>query len=86
VRAAATIGERARQVTRAAEESRAIGTRVGELRASLEHDARQTAAASEAVTSAASEQAAATKDIATSAATLLEASERLAALVAEFRI
>jgi len=43
-------------------------------------------AASEAVTSAAAEQAAATGEIATSAAVLLEASERLAALVAEFRV
>jgi methyl-accepting chemotaxis protein len=80
-RAAATIRDGADQVARASGESRAIAGRVAALRAQLESDARQNVAAGEAVTAAP-----ATGEIATSAAGLLEASERLAALVAEFRV
>ena len=85
-RAAATVRDSADLVARATGESRTIAGRVSALRAQLETDARQNVAASEAVTSAAAEQAAATGEIATSATVLLEASERLAALVAEFRV
>lgn len=85
-RAATTIRESARLVAKAAAESRAIGTRVGTLRAGLERDVRQAVATSESVSSAAQNQAGASSEIATSAASLLETSERLAALVAEFQI
>jgi methyl-accepting chemotaxis protein len=85
-RAAATVRDSADRVAQASGEGRAIAGRVATLRIQLEADARQSVAAGEAVGAAAGEQAAATGEIATSAATLLEASERLAALVAEFRV
>ena len=52
----------------------------------LEGDARETVTASESVTAAAGDQSSATSEIATSAAALLESSERLAALVADFKV
>lgn len=75
----------ATRVARSAEESKQVGARFADLRAHLERIAQENVVASEAVTSAATQQSEATDDIATSAAGLLEASERLAALVAGFR-
>ncbi len=73
------------RVARSAEDSRRVSTRSSELRTHLEHIAQENVMAGEAVTAAATEQSEATDDIATSAARLLEASERLTALVAGFR-
>ena len=85
-RATEAMGKNARQVARSASESRGIAGRLAELRARLEADARQNVAANESVTAGAAEQSAATGEIAIAAAGLLEASERLAALVAEFKV
>ncbi len=76
----------AAHVVRSASESRAIAGRLADLRMRLEGDARETVSASESVTAAAGDQNSATGEIATSAAALLESSERLAALVADFRV
>lgn len=76
----------AAHVVRSAAESRAIAGKLADLRMRLEGDARETVSASESVTSAAGDQSSATGEIATSAAALLESSERLAALVADFRV
>jgi methyl-accepting chemotaxis protein len=76
----------AAHVVRSASESRAIAGRLADLRMRLEGDARDTVSASESVTAAAGDQNSATGEIATSAAALLESSERLAALVADFRV
>jgi methyl-accepting chemotaxis protein len=76
----------AAHVVRSAAESRAIAGRLADLRMRLEGDARETVSASESVTAAAGDQSSATGEIATSAAALLESSERLAALVADFRV
>ena len=73
-------------VVRSAAESRAIAGRLADLRMRLEGDARETVSASESVTAAAGDQSSATGEIATSAAALLESSERLAALVADFKV
>lgn len=81
-----SLREHAAHVVRSAAESRAIATRLADLRLRLEGDARETVSASESVTAAAGDQSAATDEIATSAAALLESSERLAALVADFRV
>jgi methyl-accepting chemotaxis protein len=78
--------EIASRVARSAEESRRVGSRFGELRSHLERIAQENVVAGEAVTAAAAQQSGATDDIATSAAELLEASERLSALVAGFRV
>jgi len=85
-RATETMRENAMQVARSASESRGIAGRLAELRERLEADARENVAANESVTAGAAEQSAATGEIATAAAGLLEASERLAALVAEFKV
>ena len=76
----------AAHVVQSAGESRAIAGRLADLRMRLEGDARETVSASESVTSAAGDQNSATGEIATSAAALLESSERLAALVADFKV
>jgi methyl-accepting chemotaxis protein len=76
----------AAHVVRSAADSRAVAGRLADLRMRLEGDARETVSASESVTSAAGDQNSATGEIATSAAALLESSERLAALVADFRV
>jgi methyl-accepting chemotaxis protein len=76
----------AAHVVKSAAESRAVAGRLADLRMRLEGDARETVSASESVTSAAGDQSSATGEIATSAAALLESSERLAALVADFRV
>ncbi len=76
----------AAHVVRSAAESRATAGKLADLRVRLEGDARETVSASESVTSAAGDQSSATGEIATSAAALLESSERLAALVADFRV
>ena len=75
----------ATRVARSAEESKQVGARFADLRAHLERIAQENVVAGEAVTAAATQQSEATDDIATSAAGLLEASERLAGLVAGFR-
>jgi len=76
----------AAHVVKSTAESRAVAGRLADLRMRLEGDARETVSASESVTSAAGDQSSATGEIATSAAALLESSERLAALVADFRV
>lgn len=76
----------AAHVVQSAAESRAIAGKLADLRVRLEGDARETVSASESVTAAAGDQSSATGEIATSAAALLESSERLAALVADFRV
>ncbi|HEX9895812.1 MAG TPA: methyl-accepting chemotaxis protein [Gemmatimonadales bacterium] len=86
IRTVEGLREHANQVARSSAESRNIAGRLADLRVRLETDARGTVAASAAVTGAAGDQNNATGEIATSAANLLESSERLAALVAEFRV
>ena len=76
----------AADVVKSAADSRAIAGKLADLRLRLEGDARETVSASESVTAAAGDQSSATGEIATSAAALLESSERLAALVADFRV
>lgn len=86
VRTVEALRDQAAHVVNSAAESRAIAGRLADLRVRLEADARETVAASEAVTGAAGDQNSATEEIANSAARLLESSERLAALVADFRV
>lgn len=86
VRSVEALREQAAHVVNSAAESRFIAGKLADLRVRLEADARETVAASEAVTGAAGDQNSATEEIANSAARLLESSERLAALVAEFRV
>lgn len=86
VRTIEALKEYADHVARSSAESRAIAGSLADLRVRLETDARETVAASEAVTGAAGDQSRATTEIATSAANLLQSSERLAALVSEFRV
>jgi methyl-accepting chemotaxis protein len=81
-----SLRNHAAHVVRSATESRAIAGRLADLRSRLEGDARETVSASESVTAAAGDQSSATGEIATSAAALLESSERLAALVADFKV
>jgi len=81
-----SLRDHATHVVRSAAESRAIAGRLADLRMRLEGDARETVSASESVTAAAGDQSSATGEIASSAAALLESSERLAALVADFRV
>ena len=81
-----SLRNHAAHVVRSAAESRAIAGRLADLRMRLEGDARETVSASESVTAAAGDQNSATGEIATSAAALLESSERLAALVADFKV
>jgi methyl-accepting chemotaxis protein len=85
VRLVEVIRETASQVARSAEESRRAAARLTDLRANLEQASRENVTSSEAVSAAASQQSAATDEIATSAASLLEASERMSRLVADFR-
>lgn len=75
----------ATRVARSAEESKQVGARFAELRRHLETIAQENVVATEAVTAAATQQSQATDDIASSAAGLLEASERLTTLMAGFR-
>ena len=86
VRTIESLKEYADHVAKSSAESRAIAGSLADLRVRLETDARETVAASEAVTGAAGDQGRATTEIATSAANLLQSSERLAALVSEFRV
>jgi methyl-accepting chemotaxis protein len=86
VRTIEALREYAGQVAKTSAESRAIAGRLADLRLRLETDARETVAASEAVTSAATDQNRVTGEITSSAANLLQSSERLAALMAEFRV
>jgi methyl-accepting chemotaxis protein len=81
-----SLRNHAAHVVRSATDSRAIAGRLADLRMRLEGDARETVSASESVTAAAGDQSSATGEIATSAAALLESSERLAALVADFKV
>lgn len=81
-----SLRSHATHVVRSAAESRTIAGRLADLRQRLEGDARETVSASESVTTAAGDQSSATGEIATSAAALLESSERLAALVADFKV
>ena len=81
-----SLRDHAAHVVKSAADSRAIAERLADLRMRLEGDARATVSASESVTAAAGDQNSATGEIATSAAGLLESSERLAALVADFRV
>jgi methyl-accepting chemotaxis protein len=81
-----SLKEYADHVAKSSAESRAIAGSLADLRVRLETDARETVVASEAVTGAAGDQGRATTEIATSAANLLQSSERLAALVSEFRV
>ncbi len=85
-RSSETVRESAAHVVRSAADSAAIASRLADLRVRLEEDARQTVAASEAVSGAAGDQSGATSEIATSAANLLQSSERLAGLVADFKV
>jgi methyl-accepting chemotaxis protein len=85
-RATETMRDNARHVAQSASESRGIAGRLADLRERLEADARANVTANESVTAGAAEQSAATGEIAIAAAGLLEASERLAALVAEFTV
>ena len=80
VRAAAE--DVAREAARNEEIVASLAERTGEAGAS----ASENASASEEVTAAAEEQSASTEEMAASAAELLQASNRLAALVTEFRI
>ena len=77
--AAAAVAEQARQSEAVVEE---LGARTAEAGLA----ANDNAAASEQVTAAAEEQSASTEEMAAAAAELLQASNRLGALVAEFRI
>jgi methyl-accepting chemotaxis protein len=77
--AAAAVAEQARQSEAVVEE---LGARTAEAGMA----ANDNAAASEQVTAAAEEQSASTEEMAAAAAELLQASNRLGALVAEFRI
>lgn len=86
VRTVEALREQAAHVVNSAAESRSIAGKLADLRVRLEADARETVVASEAVTGAAGDQSSATGEIANSAARLLESSERLAALVADFRV
>ncbi|HET9514922.1 MAG TPA: methyl-accepting chemotaxis protein [Gemmatimonadales bacterium] len=86
VRTVEALREQAAHVVSSAAESRSIAGKLADLRVRLEADARETVVASEAVTGAAGDQSSATGEIANSAARLLESSERLAALVADFRV
>jgi methyl-accepting chemotaxis protein len=86
LRASATMRDSAVQVVRSVTENREVSLRVAALRGRVETGARDNVATSEAVSSAATEQASATGEIAEAAASLLEASERLAALVGGFRL
>ena len=81
-----SLRSHAAHVVKSAAESRAMAGRLADLRMRLEGDARETVSASESVTAAAGDQSSATGEIATSAAALLESSERLAALVADFKV
>ena len=81
-----SLRNHAAHVVRSATDSRAIAGRLADLRMRLEGDAQETVSASESVTAAAGDQSSATGEIATSAAALLESSERLAALVADFKV
>lgn len=86
VRTVEALRAQAAHVVNSAAESRSIAGKLADLRVRLEADARETVVASEAVTGAAGDQNSATGEIANSAARLLESSERLAALVADFRV
>jgi methyl-accepting chemotaxis protein len=77
--AAATVADQARRSEAIVEE---LGARTDEAGLA----ANDNAAASEQVTAAAEEQSASTEEMAAAAAELLQASNRLGALVAEFRI
>jgi methyl-accepting chemotaxis protein len=77
--AAAAVADQARQ-------SEAIVGELGTRTADAGLAANDNAAASEQVTAAAEEQSASTEEMAAAAAELLQASNRLGALVAEFRI
>jgi methyl-accepting chemotaxis protein len=77
--AAAAVADQARQ-------SEAIVQELGARTAEAGLAANDNAAASEQVTAAAEEQSASTEEMAAAAAELLQASNRLGALVAEFRI
>ncbi len=72
----------AREATRNEETVTALGERTAEAGSA----ANENASASEEVTAAAEEQSASTEEMAAAAAELLQASNRLAALVTEFRV
>ena len=84
-RAAGVVRESAGKLVDAAAERKALAVRISRLGDRLEQEARKAGTVAEAITAGISAQTDAAGDMKISAARLLEASERLAALVATFR-